>query len=53
MSRTHQRHGHDHGTHDHGTHDAHHKHAGHSVAMFRDRFWVSLALTVTVLFLTA
>jgi Cu2+-exporting ATPase len=25
------------------------KHAGHSVAMFRDRFWVSLALTVPTL----
>jgi Cu2+-exporting ATPase len=28
---------------------AHDKHAGHSVAMFRDRFWVSLALTVPTL----
>jgi P-type Cu2+ transporter len=27
----------------------HDQHAGHSVAMFRDRFWVSLALTVVVL----
>ena len=26
----------------------HDKHAGHSVAMFRDRFWLSLALTVPV-----
>jgi Cu2+-exporting ATPase len=24
---------------------AHDKHAGHSVAMFRDKFWLSLALT--------
>jgi Cu2+-exporting ATPase len=30
----------------HGTHDAH---AGHSVAMFRDRFWISLALTIPTL----
>jgi Cu2+-exporting ATPase len=30
-------------------HAAHDKHAGHSVAMFRDRFWVSLALTVPTL----
>ncbi len=27
----------------------HDRHAGHSVAMFRDRFWLSLALTVPVL----
>ncbi|MHB8761775.1 MAG: heavy metal translocating P-type ATPase [Coriobacteriia bacterium] len=35
----------------HGGHDApagsgHDRHAGHSVAMFRDRFWLSLALTL-------
>jgi len=30
----------------HGEHD---RHAGHSVAMFRDRFWLSLLLTVPVL----
>ena len=28
---------------------AHDRHAGHSVAMFRDKFWISLALTVPVL----
>ena len=28
---------------------AHDKHAGHSVAMFRDKFWLSLALTIPVL----
>ncbi len=36
----------------HGGHDerpGHDKHAGHSVAMFRDRFWVSLILTVPTL----
>jgi Cu2+-exporting ATPase len=27
----------------------HDKHAGHSVAMFRDRFWISLALTIPTL----
>jgi len=32
--------------HDAGGHD---RHAGHSVAMFRDRFWLSLALTIPVL----
>jgi P-type Cu2+ transporter len=31
---------------EHGGHD---KHAGHSVEMFRDRFWVCLALTVPAL----
>ena len=46
----------------HGAHDGHHaahadhagdtphdKHAGHSVAMFRDKFWLSLMLTVPTL----
>ena len=33
--------------HDSGGHD---KHAGHSVAMFRDRFWLSLLLTLPVVF---
>jgi Cu2+-exporting ATPase len=32
-----------------GEHSAHDKHAGHSVAMFRDRFWLSLLLTIPVL----
>jgi P-type Cu2+ transporter len=30
-------------------HAAHDKHAGHSVAMFRDRFWLSLVLTIPTL----
>jgi P-type Cu2+ transporter len=33
----------------HGGHDSragHDKHAGHSVAMFRDRFWLTLLLTI-------
>ena len=34
----------------HGRHDAHDQHAGHSVAMFRDRFWLSVGLTVPILF---
>src|ERR1700674_4220469 len=34
----------------HGSHD---RHAGHSVAMFRDKFWLSLALTVPVVFWSA
>jgi Cu2+-exporting ATPase len=37
-------------------HDAHagghDKHAGHSVAMFRDKFWLSLLLTVPIVFLS-
>src|SRR6202142_1150854 len=31
----------------HGNHD---RHAGHSVAMFRDKFWLSFALTIPVIF---
>ena len=34
--------------HDHA-HGGHDRHAGHSVAMFRDRFWISLALTTPTL----
>jgi Cu2+-exporting ATPase len=35
-----------HGT---GGHEGHDEHAGHSVAMFRDRFWLSVLLTIPVL----
>jgi P-type Cu2+ transporter len=35
-------------THDPGGPGAHDRHAGHSVAMFRDKFWLSLALTIPV-----
>src|SRR6266852_3073068 len=31
-------------------HAGHDRHAGHSVAMFRDKFWLSLALTIPVVF---
>jgi Cu2+-exporting ATPase len=31
-------------------HAGHDRHAGHSVAMFRDRFWLSFALTIPVVF---
>src|SRR6516162_1975771 len=34
----------------HGRHD---RHAGHSVAMFRDKFWLSFALTIPVVFWSA
>ena len=30
-------------------HDEHDKHAGHSVSMFKDKFWLSLLLTIPVL----
>jgi Cu2+-exporting ATPase len=40
----------DHGQHGrHASHAGHDKHAGHSVEMFRDRFWISLALTIPTL----
>src|SRR5215472_9743384 len=31
-------------------HSGHNQHAGHSAAMFRDKFWLSLVLTVPVVF---
>jgi P-type Cu2+ transporter len=34
---------------DHDAHAGHDKHAGHSVAMFRDKFWLSVVLTIPVL----
>src|SRR5262245_46585663 len=34
----------------HRGHEPHDRHAGHSVAMFRDRFWLSLLLTIPVVF---
>lgn len=37
-----------HGGHD--DHSGHDQHAGHSVAMFRSKFWLSLALTLPVVF---
>jgi P-type Cu2+ transporter len=33
-----------------GAHSGHDQHAGHSVAMFRDKFWLSLILAVPVVF---
>src|SRR4051794_13270490 len=33
----------------HAGHQGHDKHAGHSVNMFRDKFWVSLILTLPVI----
>src|SRR5258708_3499786 len=34
----------------HGGHGRHDRHAGHSVAMFRVKFWLSFALTIPVVF---
>ena len=33
----------------HEMHDKHDRHAGHSVAIFRDKFWISLLLTIPTL----
>ncbi|MEX2583106.1 MAG: heavy metal translocating P-type ATPase [Gemmatimonadota bacterium] len=33
----------------HGEHGDHDKHAGHSIEMFREKFWLSLALTIPTL----
>ena len=41
----HASHGHD----EHADPGGHDKHAGHSVAMFRDKFWLSLLLTLPVI----
>jgi Cu2+-exporting ATPase len=38
-----------HGSHGSGAREGHDKHAGHSVAMFRDRFWLSVLLTIPAL----
>lgn len=40
---------HSHHAHQHGEDQEHDKHAGHSVKMFKDKFWLSLALTIPVL----
>ena len=52
MPAGHAAHGTDAAMADHGAHAAHDRHAGHSVAMFRDKFWLSLALTVPVVLLS-
>jgi Cu2+-exporting ATPase len=50
---------HVHTAHQHGGHGmatagaSHDHHAGHSVAMFRDKFWLSFALTIPVVFWSA
>ena len=48
--KSHEHHHANHTTHaGHATYGGHDKHAGHSVAMFRDKFWISLAMTVPIL----
>ena len=39
----------EHSHHEHSEHQDHDKHAGHSVSMFKDKFWLSLLLTLPVL----
>ena len=34
----------------HDQHQGHDQHAGHTISGFRDRFWISLALTIPVIF---
>jgi Cu2+-exporting ATPase len=36
-----------------GIQESHDRHAGHSVAMFRDKFWLSFAFTIPVVFWSA
>jgi Cu2+-exporting ATPase len=57
MRNSHETHGsshhstasHSHGAHADDPHSGHDKHAGHSIAGFRQKFWVSLALTIPTL----
>ena len=52
----HTHHGHAHGSHNghgpssHTSHEGHDKHAGHDPDMFKQKFWLSLALTLPVVF---
>jgi P-type Cu2+ transporter len=51
----HEHHSHDHHDHGHGSHGDEHDHSGHdhhSPEVFRNRFWVSLALTLPILYLS-
>jgi len=51
-SMQHHEHRHEHHT-EPSLHSGHDRHAGHSVAMFRDKFWLSLAFTIPVLIWSA
>ena len=46
----HEHHDHGGGHQGHDVRAGHDKHAGHSPEMFRDRFWLSLALTIPILY---
>jgi Cu2+-exporting ATPase len=48
MDHSHHNHHPDH-EHQHAEHQEHDKHAGHSVMMFKDKFWLSLLMTIPVL----
>jgi Cu2+-exporting ATPase len=54
MATAHNTHRHDEAAHEHDAadhgHSGHGDHSGHDPAQFRDRFWVTLALTVPVVF---
>ncbi len=52
MSANHGDHGH-HGHHEHGADGGHDHHEGHSPEMFREKFWLSLVLTLPVVFWSA
>jgi Cu2+-exporting ATPase len=41
------------GARNHTAHTGHDRHAGHSVTMFRDKFWLSFGLTIPVIFWSA
>ena len=43
-------HHHNHADHTHSGHNGHDKHADHSPEMFRDRFWLSLLLTLPIIY---
>lgn len=45
----HHHHGHDHGAPSHDGHGDHDDHAGHSPDMFKQKFWLSLVLTIPAL----
>lgn len=50
MNHSHNHHGHHNNhSHEHNDHTGHDQHAGHSTTMFKDKFWLSLLLTIPVI----
>lgn len=49
MDHSHNQHQHDHDNHSMHDSQEHDKHAGHSVKMFKDKFWISLFLSAPIL----